>query len=76
MPALAWRHTRFYARHNYLGTGLPFAIKVAFLVLVLPIAFAYLLSLAGIVAIAARAALRNLAALPWHGRGDPTTPTR
>lgn len=76
MPALAWWHTRFHARHNYLGTGLPFPIKVAFLVLVLPIAFAYLLSLAGIVAIAARAALRNLAALPRHGRGDPTTPTR
>jgi hypothetical protein len=59
-----------------MGTGLPLPIEIAFLVLVLPLVFAYLFSVAGIVAISARAALRNLASRLRHSRGDPTAPTR
>jgi hypothetical protein len=74
MPAVAWWRAHFHARHSHLGTGLPYPIKVAFLVLVLPVVFAYLLSVAGVVALAARTALKNLAAR-LRRRGDPTAPT-
>lgn len=43
-----------------MGTRLPFAIETVFLVLVLPVACAYLLSLAGITGLCLRTAWRRL----------------
>lgn len=43
-----------------MGTGLPLVIEVAFLVLVLPVAFAYLIAVVGLAAISVRAMLTNL----------------
>jgi len=57
-----------------VGIGLPFRIEVAFLVLVLPIAFAYVISVAGVVAMSACAALRILASRMRRSRGA-TAPT-
>ncbi len=42
-----------------MGTRLPFAIEIVFLVLILPIAFAYLASVAGVAALCVRTALRK-----------------
>jgi len=42
-----------------MGTRLPFAIEIVFLVLVLPIAFAYLASVAGVAALCVRTTLRK-----------------
>lgn len=44
-----------------MGTRPPFAIEMAFLLLVLPVAFAYLCSLAGVAILCVRAVLRTLA---------------
>ncbi|HEX7810311.1 MAG TPA: hypothetical protein VF460_00260 [Burkholderiales bacterium] len=43
-----------------MATGLPFSIEVVFLVLVLPLAFAYLISIAGLAVMCLRTALRKL----------------
>jgi hypothetical protein len=58
-----------------LGTGLPFPIEVAFLELVLPIAFAYVFSVASVVTMSTRAALKTLASRMRRSRGYPTAPT-
>lgn len=42
-----------------MGTRLPFVIEIVFLVLVLPIVFAYLASIAGVAALCIRTALRK-----------------
>lgn len=42
-----------------MSTRLPFAIEIVFLVLILPIAFAYLFSIAGVAALCLRTALRK-----------------
>lgn len=44
-----------------MDTRLPFPVEIVFLLLVLPIVFAYLFSVAGVALIFARTALRNLA---------------
>lgn len=75
VPAVAWRHVHFDGKQNHVGTGLPFPIEVAFLVLVLPIAFAYVFSVAGVVTMSARAALRFLASRMRRTRSDLTAPT-
>lgn len=43
-----------------MGARLPFAIEIVFLVLVLPIAFAYLFSIAGVALMCVRTTLRSL----------------
>jgi hypothetical protein len=43
-----------------MGTHLPFAIEIVFLMLVLPIAFAYLFSIAGVAVMCACTTFRRL----------------
>ena len=45
---------------GFMGSRFPFAIEIVVLVLILPLAFAYLLSITGIAAICLRTAMRRL----------------
>lgn len=55
-----------------MGIGLPLSVEVAFLALVLPIAFAYLFALAGVAAMAACVMMRNFASRLRHRQDDPS----
>lgn len=62
--------TAFGHLYNWnMGTGLPFAVEIAFLILALPLAIAWLLSVAGLAMIPLRAAARKF---PPHP--DPASP--
>ena len=58
-----------------MGARLPFAIEIVFLVLVLPIAFAYLFSIAGVALMCVRTTLRSLFFRHYH-RPTVRTPPR
>jgi hypothetical protein len=57
-----------------MGTGVPFIFQIV-LLLVLPLAFAYLISVAGLVLISLRAILKNLPLRPRRAQPDfPSVP--
>lgn len=55
---------------------MPLAIEIVFLVLVLPIAFVYLFSVAGVVTLCARTAFRRLIFSVSRALRRPVTPDR
>lgn len=54
-----------------MGTGLPYAVEIALLVLVLPLAFVYLFSLAGVAALSVRSAGKILLSRLRRARRPP-----
>ena len=59
-----------------MDVRLPFAIEIVFLVLVLPIAFAYLFSIAGVAVMCARTTFRRLTFRISEAHRRPATPDR
>ena len=59
-----------------MDVRLPFAIEIVFLVLVLPIAFAYLFSIVGVAVMCARTTFRRLIYRVSRPHRRPATPDR